>query len=302
MFGRFKYHILMHLIIFMWGFTGILGKLIHLDAFHIVWHRVLIATIGLGLVLPFINNSLKVKSKKQLFVIFGVGILVALHWVTFYQSIQLSTASLGILCLSTTTLHVTWLEPLVMKRKFSWIEFSMGLLVIYGIYYVTQDFDVKDYKALMYGLLSAFLAALFSVFNARLVKTVSSPTITFYELGTGFIFLSGVMIYQGRFDMSLFEMTWSDFWWLLFLGLLCTSFAFLANVEIVKKLGAFTVTLSINLEPVYTILLAIVILNENELLGDKFYIGAFIIIFVVVLNAIIKYYMKAKNPNVFIRE
>jgi drug/metabolite transporter (DMT)-like permease len=292
----------MHLIILMWGFTGILGKLIHLDAIHIVWNRLLIATIGIGLALPFLRNTLKVASKKQLFGIFGVGILVALHWVTFYQSIQLSTASLGVICLSTATLHVTWLEPLVMKRKFSWIEFIMGLLVIYGIYYVTLDFDVKDYKALAYGLVSAFLAALFSVFNARLVKTVPSSTLTFYELGIGVLFLSVVLLFQGKLNIHMFDMTWSDFWWLLFLGLICTSFAFLATIEVVKRLGAFTVTLSINLEPVYTILLAIVILSEDALLSDRFYFGALIIIVVVVINAVIKYYMKAKNPTVFLRE
>lgn len=297
MFAKYKYHILLHLIIFVWGFTGILGKLIHLDAYYIVWHRVLIAFIALGIALIFMKRSIRISSTKELIKIFGVGIIVVLHWMTFYKSIQLSTASLGILCLSTTTLHVTWLEPLVMKRRFSLIEFLLGLIVIYGIYFVSQDFNPKDFEALIYGLFSALFAALFSVFNARLAQDTPSSTITFYEMVIAFVFLSVVLMVQGDFTRELFVMDLSDFLWLLFLGILCTSFAFLATIEVVKRLGAFTVSLSINLEPVYTIVLAIFILKENELLGSQFYIGSVIIVLVVIANAIIKYYMKAHEKK-----
>jgi len=281
----------------MWGFTGILGKLIHLDAFYIVWHRVLIALIALVIAFIIMKKPVRLDSKKELFKIFGVGILVVLHWMTFYKSIQLSTASLGILCLSTTTLHVTWLEPLIMKRKFSWIEFLLGLVVIYGIYFVSKDFDKNDTEALIYGLFSALFAALFSVFNARLVMDTPSYKITFYEMIIALIFLTAVLMINGEFNSNLFVMDMSDFLWLLFLGILCTSFAFLATIDVVKRLGAFTVSLSINLEPVYTILLAIVILNENEMLNKQFYIGAVIIVFVVISNAVIKYYLKAHEKK-----
>jgi drug/metabolite transporter (DMT)-like permease len=293
MLGKLKYHLLLHIIIFIWGFTGILGKLIHLDAFYIVWHRVLIAIIALSIALIFMKKSLRVESKKELIKILGVGIVVVLHWMAFYKSIQLSTASLGILCLSTTTLHVTWLEPLIMKRKFSPIEFLLGLIVIYGIYFVSSDFKAKDYEALFYGLASAFFAAVFSVFNAKLAQKSSSYQITFYELLIAFVFLSFVLMARGEFTSVIFDMGLNDFLWLLFLGVLCTSFAFLATIEVVKRLGAFTVSLSINLEPVYTIILAIVILNENEILGSKFYIGSVIIVLVVIANAVIKFYIKS---------
>ncbi len=295
MFTKYKYHTLLHLIIFMWGFTGILGVLIDLDAFYIVWHRVLIAFLALGIALVFMKKSVKIASKKELLKIFGVGVIVALHWMTFYTSIQLSTASLGILCLSTTTLHVTWLEPLFMKRKFSKLEFFFGLIVIYGIYFVSQDFNPKDYEALAYGLCSALFAALFSVFNARLAQDSPSYKITFYEMIAALVFLTVVLVVQGNFTAELFIMEVSDFLWLLFLGILCTSFAFLATIEVVKRLGAFTVSLSINLEPVYTILLAIFILKENKVLGSQFYVGAAIIVMVVIANAILKYYQKANE-------
>lgn len=278
----------------MWGFTGILGKLIHLDAYYIVWHRVLIALVALGIALVFMRKPLKPANFKSFLKIAGVGLFVVLHWMTFYKSIQLSTASLGILCLSTATLHVTWLEPIIMKRKFSWIEFLLGSLVIYGIYFVSSDFDANDKEALIYGLLSALFAALFSVFNAKLAQDTPSYQITFYEMVSALVFLTIVLIFQGDFTVELFQMTMSDFLWLLFLGIMCTSFAFLATIEVVKRLGAFTVSLSINLEPVYTILLAIAILNEDEMLGSHFYIGSAVIVVVVIANAVIKYYLKAK--------
>lgn len=278
----------------MWGFTGILGKLIHLDAYYIVWHRVLIALVALGIALVFMRKPLKPANFKSFLKIAGVGLFVVLHWMTFYKSIQLSTASLGILCLSTATLHVTWLEPIIMKRKFSWIEFLLGSLVIYGIYFVSSDFDANDKEALIYGLFSALFAALFSVFNAKLAQDTPSYQITFYEMVSALVFLTIVLIFQGDFTAELFQMTMSDFLWLLFLGIMCTSFAFLATIEVVKRLGAFTVSLSINLEPVYTILLAIAILNEDEMLGSHFYIGSAVIVVVVIANAVIKYYLKAK--------
>ena len=284
----------------MWGFTGILGKLIALDAFIIVWHRVLIAFIALGLFLLFTKKSILISNWQSGLKLIGVGIIVTLHWITFYKSIQLSTASLGILCLSTTTLHVTWLEPFVMKRPFQVSEFLLGFIVIFGIYFVSSDFQPHEYAALGYGLISALCAALFSVFNAKLAQEIPTPTITLYEMGTGFIFLSIILLFQGKLTSDLFIMTTSDFLWLLFLGILCTSFAFLITIEIVKVLGAFTVSLSINLEPIYTILLAIFILQEHTLLNNRFYIGATLIILVVIANGWMKNYQRrSKLKNLF---
>lgn len=287
-FAKFQYHILLHLIIIMWGFTGILGKIISLDPIPIVWYRVLIAVVSLGIVLPLLKRSLKLNSFREFLNLAFVGVVVALHWVTFYMAIDLSTASLGILCLSTTTIHVAWLEPLLMKRKFSWIELAFGLIVIYGIYFVSSDFDAQDFEALAYGLTSALLAALFSVMNGKLAQTMAPSKITFYEMVVGGAFLTVLLVARGEMTPELFQLSTKDILWLLFLGLLCTSFAFLASVELVKRLGAFTVSLSINMEPVYTIVLAIVLLDENEIVGTQFYIGAGIIVFVVLANGFLK--------------
>lgn len=276
----------------MWGFTGILGKLIHVDALYLVWHRILIAFLSLAVGLYFLKMPMRIPSKKAFWKTLGVGVIVAIHWVTFYTSIKLSTASLGILCLSTTTLHVTWIEPLVFKKKFSWVEFMFGALVVYGIYFVADSFDASQFKALAIGLFSALCAALFSVFNAKLAEEVPASAITLHEMGTGLVFLTIVLGCLGMLNGNLWTMTASDLGWLLFLGICCTSFAFLATIEVMKKLGAFTVSLSINLEPVYTILLAIPILNEDDLLNGDFYVGSAMIIAVVIANAVYKAYQR----------
>ncbi len=278
----------------MWGFTGILGKLINLDAIVIVWYRVLIAAGFLALYFLWTKKAFHFPLQHAWKIIM-VGIIVAGHWMSFYYSIQLSTASLGILCLSTTTLHVTWIEPIVMQRKFSWMEFLFGVLVIFGIYFVAHDFSEHERKALYFGLFSAFLAACFSVFNGRLARDVESAHITLYELATGALFISLFLAWQGKLDVAHLKMSISDGLWLLFLGILCTSFAFLMTIEIVKQLGAFTVSLSINLEPVYTIILAIFILKEHTLLNWNFYVGSMVIILVVIANGIYKQQQTKRN-------
>ena len=295
MLGKFQYHILLHLIILMWGFTGILGKIISLDPLPIVWYRVLIAVVSLGIVLPILKRSLMLNSFREFLILGGIGIVVALHWITFYMAIDLSTASLGILCLSTTTIHVAWLEPIVMGKKFSWIELALGLIVIYGIYFVSADFNAQDYEALAYGLSSALLAAIFSVFNGKMAINMAPSKITFYEMLVGGAFLTVLLIARGEMTSELFDLSTKDILWLLFLGLLCTSFAFLVTVELLKRLGAFTVSLSINMEPVYTIILAIVLLGENKIVGTQFYIGSTIIVAVVLANPLLKRLLRKSN-------
>lgn len=286
----------MHLIIFVWGFTGILGKLIELEFYQIVFFRVLIAGTSLFLFLLVIGKKVKITDKKALFRVIGVGIIVAAHWLTFFKAIQVSTVSLGVLCLSTTTLHVSWLEPLVMKRKFSWIELLLGALVIVGIAFVAGTIDPSQHEGIFWGLLSALLAAFFSVFNLRLNSDgVPSSSITVYEMFTGTIVIFVWLLLIGKVNGELFQMTVSDFWWLLFLGIVCTSAAFMLMIEVVNKIGAFSASLAINLEPVYTLILAIFIFQENQILGNHFYFGAGFIVFIVFLNPLLKYFLKRRH-------
>ena len=286
----FKYYVLMHLVVLAFGFTGILGKLIELDFYQIVFFRMLIAGLSLILFLKIRKRRFRIKDKKTLFKVIGVGIIVVLHWLTFFKAIQVSTASVGVLCMATSALHVSWLEPLLMRRKFSFVEFILGILVIIGVIVVTNNVETDQILGLLWGLLSAFLSALFSVFNAYLnrVEEISSASLTIYEMLTGAVLLFIGLGFGGRLDASFFQMTFSDLGWLLFLGIICTSAAFMIMIDVINKLGAYTAALTVNLEPIYAIVLAIFILSENEILGTQFYIGAFFIIVIVFINPVLK--------------
>lgn len=286
--SRTKNLLSLHVLVFLLAFTGILGELIHLEATILVWHRVLIGFIGLGIIMFFLKRKFTIPPIKDLWKIAIIGIVLGLHWFTFYKAIQLSTASLGIICISTTSIHVAWLDPIVMKRRVLWSEFVLSIFVVAGIYYIAKDFNPSQIEALIYGLLSAFFAATFSVFNAKFAQTHRPLMISLIELISAWIFLSIVLYSQNRLGPEIFVMNGSDLGWLLFLGIVCTSLAFPATVEIVKNIGAFIVSLTFNLEPVYTILLAIPILKEHKSLDVTFYIGALLIVIILFINALIK--------------
>ena len=280
---RLKEFLLLHGIVFLWGFTGIIGKLLHQESFIIVWYRVFIASFGLLVYLWFTTSSFRVP-KMHIARVVLVGIVVALHWITFYYAIQISTASLGILCLATTTVHVVWLEPLIMKTAFQWKKLWFSLIVVAGVAFIARDFKGDVLLATGIGLLSALLAGIFSVSNAKLSQTIPAPILSFYELTTGWVGISLYLLIT-QVPAKMFYLSWSDLWWLLFLGLVCTSFAFIVAINLVKKLGAYTVSLTINLEPIYTMILAVVLLNEHKILSIEFYVSAFLIIGALLLNA-----------------
>lgn len=303
MFSNLKYHASLHIIIFIWGFTGILGKWIKIDAIGIVWYRVVIAFISLLFLMLVLKRKRIIPDKKTALQTLGVGILVALHWLTFYISIKESTASLAIICLATATIHVSWLEPLVMKRKIRYTELVLGVIIIAGILLITSDSNSSGQTTgIIYGLISALLAALFSTFNGFLIGKTKASTLTLYEMFSASVLLTLFLIVSGGFTHlpdtgGIFDVDKSDLLWLLFLGVICTSIAFLITVEITKYLGAFTVTLSINMEPIYTLIIAAISLNENEKVGDYFYYGAALIVGAVFINGLYNYWMKKRIKN-----
>lgn len=295
---RLKYQITLHIIIFIWGFTAILGKLIETNAFVLVWYRVLIAAVSLWVMLFILGRERKIINKKDRWRTIGVGAIVAMHWLTFYLSIKYSTASLTIICLATTTVHVAWLEPLVMRRKFLWSELIIGLVIIGGIYLIAHEGTQEGLViGLSLGLLAAVLAAFFSVFNQRLVQSVSASKITLYEMFSATFVMTLFLVFTERLHVASLTLSVNDILLLLFLGTVCTSIAFLVTVEIQKLLGAFTVTLSINMEPIYTLGLAAWILNEHQKLSPSFYYGASIIVLAVFGNAFIKRYQSKRLKN-----
>lgn len=299
MWQNLKYQFTLHTIIFIWGFTALLGKWIDADAFVLVWFRVVIAFVSLLIFLIILKRKLIITSKSNTLKTIGVGILVALHWVTFYLSIKESTASLAIICLATTTIHVSWIEPLIMKRKFLWSELVLGIIIIGGILLITSNTTgEQNMIGIAFGLLSALLAALFSVFNARLIQDVSASKITLYEMFSASIVMSLFLIFSPTFTLQDLIISSNDFYLLLFLGIICTSVAFLITVEITKFLGAFAVTLSINMEPIYTLGLAAWFLGEHQELSVWFYIGASIIVGAVFGNAFLKHQQRKRLRTV----
>jgi drug/metabolite transporter (DMT)-like permease len=289
--SKVKAVLLLHGIVFLWGFTGIIGKLLHQNPLVLVWYRMLIAPIGLAFYIFWKKESWFVPKAQQLYVLI-TGIVVALHWITFYYSIHLSTASLGILCLATTTFHVVWLEPLLLKLPFNRIKLTFSLIVVVGVAFIARDFKGDVLSALIIGLISALLAAVFSVSNAKLSQSITPPILSLFELISGFLGISTLLLFQGV-SWSEFHIDWYAFFWLLFLGLVCTSFAFMATIYLVRTLGTYQVSLTINLEPIYTMLMAAILLKEHELLSFEFYIGAALIIVVLFINGWLNQGIKA---------
>jgi len=223
----------------------------------------------------------------------AVGVLVALHWITFFHSIKLSSISLGIICLATTTLHVSWLEPLIKKTKFNVSDILLSIVVFGGMILISTQ-QSANIAAILIGLTSAFLAALFSVSNAVLIEKMPAPQLTIIELGSGFVVLTLFLAFNSSFDVAMFKIDSDLFWKLIFLGVVCTSIAFILAVNATKYLGAFTVSLTINLEPVYTIILALILYPKSEKMDLLFYVGSAIIVLAVLANGILKHKARKK--------
>ncbi len=227
---------------------------------------------------------------------YGVtGLIIALHWVFFYSSIKVAPVSVAVVCLSSSTFFAAFIEPLFYRRKIVWYEIVLGLIVILSLYMIFRIND--EYKlGMIYGLISAFLASVFPVLNGVMMKNNhNSYSLTFYELSGGFLLLTLYFFFKGSFSAQFFSVSMNNILWLLFLGIVCTAFTFVVSVEIMREIKPYTVVLSINLEPIYTIILAALIFNEYNHLNTQFYIGAIFIISTIFINAILKKRFSLQN-------
>jgi len=288
-----KSYLHLHLIVFIWGFTAVLGALITLDALPLVWFRMLFAVGFIAIYLYFKKLPLKVSKKALLQFLFS-GLIIALHWFTFFHAIKISNISITLACLSTGALFASLLEPILYGKKIVWYEVFFGLLVVVGLYII---FNVEGSYVwgMIMALTSAFLSALFAVINSRLVKSHDATVISFYELSGGVIFFTLLLLLTHSFSPSFFVLSMKDLIYLLILSSVCTAYAFIASTSVMKFLSPYTVMLTINLEPIYGIILAVIIFKEKEKMSFEFYIGAVIILVTVLLNAIIKSRKKRLN-------
>jgi len=276
----------LHFVVFIWGFTAILGDLISQEAMSLVWNRMGLAVAVLFVYVAFKKINLKISYSNLATFIFA-GVVIAAHWVTFFHAIKISNVSVTLACLSSGAFFTSLLEPIFLKKKFIAYEMILGLLVVVGI---ATIFTVESqYKwGILTALTSAFLSALFSVINGVAVKNNSATVITIYELFGGWLALTLFFIFNGDLDLSLLPTEGNDLIYILILAVVCTAYPFIESVRIMKELSPFTVVLTINLEPVYGIIMAFFLLGEDEKMSGGFYLGALIILFTVFANAYIK--------------
>ena len=276
---------ILHLTVLVWGFTGILGAVISVSATHLVWYRVLIAFITLYVYFRVTKKNIAV-SRETFIKLFFTGAIVGAHWILFFQSIKSSTVSVALVCLSSLTLFTAVLEPLLKKQKISGLEIFTGLLIISGIYLIFK-FESQYTFGIICGLLSALCASLFSIINSKQVQNRPAPVISFYELIGAWVWISLFMLITNDFTAEM-SLNFSDLAYLLILGTICTSVAYVAGVSVMKELTAFRVALITNLEPVYGIILAFLFFGKREQMTAGFYAGAVIVMAAIFLYPFIK--------------
>jgi len=281
-----KYLILLHIVVLIFGFTGILGKLISIPSELLVWYRMLIASVSLAIYIKLRGKSLKLKKEGRIKVT-TVGFIIAAHWIFFFEAIKQSNVSITLAALATASIFTALLEPLFFKRKIHYYELFLGALVLLGLYFIFQ-FETDNATGIILGVIAAFLASLFTVINGKLIKQYDSERISLYELSGGVLAISIYFLLGLADDAFSLEIPTSDLLWLLVLGVICTAFAFVASVEVMKELTPFTVSLSINLEPVYGIILAFLIFGEEEKMSLGFYLGTILILSSIFVNVWLK--------------
>lgn len=292
-----KAYFQMHLAILLWGFTGIFGKSILMNEIMIVWYRMIMSAVALLLIMYF-SKKVQFPNRKTVLKIASVGVLVCLHWIFFYASIKASNVSIALSCFSSVSLFTAFLEPIVHKQKTKWRDLLFGIVVMIGIY-IIFSFQKWYAKGILLALLSAFLGSLFTVMNKRFVENNSPSAITFVELISGFIFLSFLLpfiLHGFNYEFQIprngalsFTANTNDWLWLILLSVLCTSVAFTISMEALQKISAYTMNLSVNLEPLYSIILAMIFFEEGKTLNTGFYIGTLIVLSAVVVHTIIEY-------------
>jgi drug/metabolite transporter (DMT)-like permease len=290
--GLNKNLLILHFTVFIWGFTSILGQLISIGAVQLVWYRVLIALLSLFFYFKFNKTSFKVDGKTfgQLFF---TGALVGGHWILFFASIKLSTVPVTLVCLSSITLFTAIFEPLINKTRISKLEIVAGLLIISGIFLIFK-FETQYTKGILLGLSSAVCASLFSILNARQVKYHEAPVIAFYELLGALCWASLYLFITRGFDHSMLLKP-SDIGYLVLLGTVCTSLAYVAGVSVMRELSAFRVALITNLEPVYGILMSFLFFGDLNKMTLGFWIGAIIILSTIFLFPVAKTQIRKRN-------
>ena len=289
---KLKNYLHLHFLVLIAGFTAILGELISIDAIPLVWFRMSIAGVLMLLFIKFKKRSLKVPLKAV--IRFSIaGVLIALHWITFFAAIKASNISITLAMFSTGAFFASLIEPLFYKRKIIGYEIIFGVIVIAGVVIITQT-ELHYLLGIALGISSALFATLFAVLNGQFVKNYKASVISFYEFVSGVLFISIFIALTEGFGTSYFQLIASDWTYLIILASICTAYAFIASIHVMKHITPYTLVLTYNLEPIYGILLAVIIFPQTETMQPLFYLGAGLIISTVLLNAVFKNINKPK--------
>jgi drug/metabolite transporter (DMT)-like permease len=288
-----KHYLHLHLLVFIAGFTAILGELITIGSLELVWYRMAIAGILMFTYIKIINLNIKI-TKKTFLQFSAAGIIIALHWITFFESINQANVSIALAMFSSGAFFASFIEPIFFKRRILVYEILFGIFVILGIFLITSG-EMGYIKGIILGLLSALFSTVFAVINGRFIKRYNATVISFYEFISGVIFLTIFILATGNtFNTEFFMLSNSDWIYIFILASVCTAYAFIGAVEVMRYISPFTVILSYNLEPIYGIALALVLFPETEKMSPQFYIGAILILVTVLFDAIFKNYKRRK--------
>jgi drug/metabolite transporter (DMT)-like permease len=284
--GINKHYLLLHFIVFIWGFSPILGRYITVDAFSLVWYRILLTVIVMFAYIKIAKIQYKIPTKTIL-QLSATGIIILIHWLCFYGAIKVSNVSVTMVSFSTGTLFSSIIEPIFFKRRIRIYEVIIGVIIMIGIGFIFTV-ETEYWLGITLGIIAALTAAFFGVINGLMIKTTEAAVISFYELFAALIGLTLYMISSDQFDAAFFNLDNPSMIGIIILSLVCTVFPFIASVNLNKYLSPYTQILTVNLETVYGIIWAIIFFNENKELSASFYIGVVIILFAVFLNPIIK--------------
>lgn len=287
----------LHIIVFLWGFTAILGKLITLDASHLVWYRMLFTSAFLIFFVSLYQKESVFIRKELALKLVGIGSLMATHWLFFFHSIKVSNVSIALACISTATLFVALIEPIVFRRRLDWSEIILGIVIAVCMLLIFKT-EMKYKEGIIYGIICAIFGAVFSVFNGKVYGKTSSGNIITYEIFGGFLMLTLYFLCTGNLT-NVTNISNHDFWWILLLASVFTAFPMFESIRLMRYISPFTLVLAVNLEPVYGILFAYFIFGESEHMSPIFYVASAVMICAIIINGIIKANRNKRFANKF---
>ncbi|MFL2584879.1 MAG: DMT family transporter [Flavobacteriaceae bacterium] len=284
-----------HFIVFIFGFTAILGKLISIDAVSLVWYRMVLATAVVALFMGIRRISFTL-STKQLYIMLICGVLIALHWVFFFHAVKVSNVSVTLSVMSAGALVTALVEPIFYKRSFVWYEIVLGLIVVVALGLIMQT-EYHYIEGMMFAFIAILLSVAFTLINGKAIHKSDARVMSVYQLGAGAVCMSIILLMQGKFTVELFSISKTDILWISILVIVCTAYAFVVSIAVMRHLTPFSLMLAINMEPVYGILFGILIFGSDEKMGLTFYIGTLLILLSVLTNGFLKLKKKMSSST-----